>query len=226
MAARVVPASVSAIRSRALKVPISWSVSAMARSISPAWAPLALSRATDSSSRLRNRLSGVRRSCATESVTSRRPFISRSMRSSMRLRFSASASNSSPEPLSGTRRVRSPLMISPLVRLMVSRRLQHVAAEQRPADRAQDQDQQHRPGQGGGEHALGQIAVMHILRDQDHEVRRQRQRRGRGRAGFPACRSAAGHSRTRPCCRARSGKSAARIPDCRRRYDASPSASR
>jgi len=39
MAARVVPASVSAISSRALNVPISWSVSAMARSISPACAP-------------------------------------------------------------------------------------------------------------------------------------------------------------------------------------------
>ena len=122
MAARVVPASVSAISSRALKVPINWSVSAMARSISPASAPWAVSRAADSSSRLRSRFSGVRRSCATESVTSRRPFISRSMRSNMRLRFSARVSNSSPEPDTGTRRVRSPAMISPLVRLMVSTR--------------------------------------------------------------------------------------------------------
>ena len=42
MAPRVVPASVSAISSRALKVPISWSVSAMARSISPASEPAGL----------------------------------------------------------------------------------------------------------------------------------------------------------------------------------------
>ena len=91
------------------------------------------------------------------------PFISLSMRSSMRLRFSARTSNSSPDAVTGTRRVRSPAMISPLVRLMVSSAPQHVAAHQRAADQAQQQDQPHRPGQGGGEHALGQIAVMHIL---------------------------------------------------------------
>ncbi len=47
MAPRAVPASVSAISSRALKVPISWSVSAMARSISPVSEPAAASRACD-----------------------------------------------------------------------------------------------------------------------------------------------------------------------------------
>ena len=66
--------------------------------------------------------SGVRRSCATLSVTSRMPFISRSMRSSMRFKLSDKASNSSPDPVSGTRRVRSPAMISPAARLMVSSR--------------------------------------------------------------------------------------------------------
>ena len=128
IAARVVPASVCAISSSALNVPISWSVSAMARSISPASSSLlrmspAVSLLAESSSRLRRRLSGVRRSCATESVTSRMPRISRSIRSSMRLRFSASVSNSSPDPVKGTRRVRSPAMISPLVRLIASSRL-------------------------------------------------------------------------------------------------------
>ena len=65
MAPRAVPASVSAIRSSALKVPINWSVSAMARSISPVSEPVADSRAWDCSSRWRRRFSGVRRSWAT-----------------------------------------------------------------------------------------------------------------------------------------------------------------
>ena len=44
----------------------------------------------------------------------------------MRLRFSARESNSSPEPFSGTRRVKSPAIISPLVRLIEERPGLHV----------------------------------------------------------------------------------------------------
>ena len=101
----------------------------------------------------------------------------------------------------GTRRVRSPAMISPLVRLMASSRCSMLRLIKAPPAEPEQQDQHHRPGQGGGEHALGQIAVMHVLGHQEIEVARQRERRGRGRGAFPACRSPAAHSRTRPCCR-------------------------
>ena len=51
---------------------------------------------------------------------------------------------------------------------------QHVAAHQRPAEQAKHQDQRHGPGQGGGEHALGQVAVMHIFGDQQIEIAARR----------------------------------------------------
>ena len=65
---------------------------------------------------------------------------------------------------------------------------QHVAAHQGAAEQAEHQDQAHRPGQGGGEHALGEIAVMHILGDQQIEIaarRLQREQPPARAAGHP-----------------------------------------
>jgi len=56
-----------------------------------------------SSARLRNLVSGVLRSCAILSDTSRKPVISSPMRASIALRFSARRSSSSPAPVSSSR---------------------------------------------------------------------------------------------------------------------------
>ena len=60
--------------------------------------PARAGRMSAASAELRRRMSGVFRSWAMLSETSRRPFISSSMRSSMALRFADSTSNSSPVP--------------------------------------------------------------------------------------------------------------------------------
>ncbi len=52
---------------------------------------------------------------------------------------------------------------------------QHVAAHQRAADQAEQQHQPHRPGQRGGEEALRQVALVHVLRHQQVEAAGQRE---------------------------------------------------
>jgi len=60
---------------------------------------------------------------------------------------------------------------------MESSRRKHVPAHQRAAQKTEHQDQRHCPRQCGGEHPLGEVAVMHILGDQKIEIpRRGRQR--------------------------------------------------
>ena len=82
----------------ALNVASSRSASSIAARIASLCAGASAGPSNASSSRARSRDSGVRRSCATLSVTSRIPAISRSIWSSMRLRLAASWSNSSPVP--------------------------------------------------------------------------------------------------------------------------------
>ena len=83
---RTLPASASAISSNALNVAMMRSVSSTADAISFPASDSGDSRENADSKRLRSRFSGVRRSCATLSETSRMPFINRSMRSSIRFR--------------------------------------------------------------------------------------------------------------------------------------------
>ena len=90
------------------------------------------------SAALRRRLSGVFRSCAMLSDTSRRPLISPSMRSSMALRFCASTSSSSPVPASGN----APRQVAVHDRaagrrLISSMRVEHEAADRQSASQAQ-----------------------------------------------------------------------------------------
>ncbi len=108
---------------------------------------------TTPSSRLRKRLSGVRRSCAMESVTVRMPFISRSVRSSMRLRFSDSRSISSLARRSRRQAAREiprhDFETGAVDGIQAPR--QKVSAHQPPAAETQEQHQRHRPRQRGGE---------------------------------------------------------------------------
>lgn len=117
-----VAASVWAMASRALNVPNNRSASPIAASIGPRLGSSGLRSRSASSSRPFMRVNGWRRSWATLSVTSRTAPSRRSISASMPLRFCASRSNSPPPPRSGTRRLRSPCMISAAVRLSASMR--------------------------------------------------------------------------------------------------------
>ncbi|MNT65651.1 hypothetical protein D3C72_2036500 [compost metagenome] len=79
-------------------------------------------RASAASALLRSRVSGVFRSWAMLSDTCRKPSFSFSMRPSIAFRDSESRSNSSPEPLVGSRCDRSPAMILVLASDMRSMR--------------------------------------------------------------------------------------------------------
>jgi hypothetical protein len=92
-------------------------------------------------------------------------------------------SNSSPEPVSGTpRQVAGHDLAAGAIDDVQPP--QHVAAHQRPAQQAQQQDQPHRPGQGGAEHAGGEKALVHILGNQQHEAARHREHAAAGAARF------------------------------------------
>jgi len=119
---RCAPVSASAISSSELKVEISPSASAMALSSAVIVSSRGGLPISAPSSLLRSRFSGVRRSWAMLSATSRMPVMSRSICSSMRLRFCARSSSSSPLPCTGMRRDRLPDMMSWLVRLIASSR--------------------------------------------------------------------------------------------------------
>ncbi len=109
------PASKRAISSRALKVLMISSASSIVRSKPARYSLAERDSRSAASARLRRRLSGVLRSWAILSETSRRLAMSCSMRSSMALRLRESSSSSSPVPLLAIRRERSPRMIDSLV---------------------------------------------------------------------------------------------------------------
>ena len=86
------------------------------------------------SSRLRKRVSGPRRSCATLSPTWRIPSSRLSIWSSIAFMFAASSSCSSLLPVTGARRLRSPAMIWRVVRFKSASAPLRAHAHQQPAD--------------------------------------------------------------------------------------------
>ncbi len=126
-----------------------------------------------SSSRARARVIGVRRSCAMLFDTSRTPSISRPIRSSMSLIVSARRSNSSPRPVTRTRRPRSPCAIAAAVcdTLAIMRRNSRCITSP-PADR-QHRQQRQRPQQRRGQQPAQRRARLHVAPDQQATAVRQ-----------------------------------------------------
>ncbi len=146
------------------------SASRIASSIARRKPSASVSPISDTSSRLRRREIGLRRSCAMLSATPRIPVISPSIWSSMAFRLVARRSNSSRLPRTGMRRVRSPCRMSSVPRLMPSIRASRLRLismpPAMPSTAGQDQAADQRVG-----HQLGEIGALgHVAPDQQVEA--------------------------------------------------------
>ncbi len=116
------------------------------------------------------------------SDTSRRATISSSMRASMPLRLSDRRSSSSPEPSSGMRLERSPVMIVRLASVIGLDAAQHAAADGEAGADAEDRQQRDAP-QPELTHGAGEaMQVLDVAADDQHETARDRQGHADGKA--------------------------------------------
>src|SRR3954471_13572590 len=179
MPSRAWPDSARAIISSALKVRINASDSSIVLSSAARYWDSSSASRNASSQRLRNRVSGVLRSCAILSDTSLKPYISPSIRSSMALRLVASRSSSSPVPAIGRRPARSPSMMLRVVSVIASTRLRTRRGTKRTpgsprqiGDAEHDYDRQW-PAPGGEHDIVQALALFEVASDQEAKAGRQ-----------------------------------------------------